>query len=72
MYQNILKLPLWGHFRTRTVTPILHQDPIKQSRTTTDDVKSTKEYFSGHQILSAGHISSILIKIYNFSVDAIP
>ena len=44
----MLKLPLGGNFRTRTVTPVLHQDAIKQSRSTADGVKSTQEYFKGH------------------------
>ena len=40
----MLKFPLGGHFRARTVTPVLHQDAIKQSRSTTDGVSSTLEY----------------------------
>ena len=48
MSKNILKLPLWGNFKTHTVTPVLHQDAIKQSKSTTDDVKNTQEYVRGH------------------------
>ena len=45
---NMLKVRLWDNFRTRTVAPVLHQDAIKQSRSTTDGVKSTLEYFKGN------------------------
>ena len=41
----MLKSPLSGNFRTHTVTPVLHQDAIKKSRSTTDGVNSTPEYF---------------------------
>ena len=44
----MLKLTPRGNFRTRTVTPVLHQDAIKQSRSTTDGVKSTLEYVRDH------------------------
>ena len=43
----MLKSPLGGNFKTRTVTPVLHQDTIKKSRSTTDGAKGTQEYFRG-------------------------
>ena len=46
------------------MTPVLHHDAIKQSKSSANGVKITQEYSSGHQILSVVHISSILIKIY--------
>ena len=42
--KNMLKLLLGGNLNTRTVTPVLHQDAIKQLRSTTDGGKSTQEY----------------------------
>ena len=59
----MLKFPLGGNFRTRIVTPVLHQNAIKQSRCTADGVKSTQEYFRGNSIQLVGHKTSILIKI---------
>ena len=44
----MLKSPRGGNFRTHTVTPVLHQDAIKKSRSTTDGAKVTQEYFRGH------------------------
>ena len=44
----MLKSPPGGNFKTRTVTPVLHQDAIKKLRSTTDGAKGTQEYFRGH------------------------
>ena len=44
----MLKSSTEGNFKTRTVTPVLHQDAIKKSRSTTDGAKGTQEYLRGH------------------------
>ena len=42
--KNMLKLLLGGNLNTRTVTPVLYQDAIKQLRSTTVGGKNTQEY----------------------------
>ena len=56
-------MSLAGDFVT-LVAPVHHKDGIQRSISTANGVKITKEYSRGHQLLSVGHIFSILIKIY--------
>ena len=72
MCRKYVKIAPREGFLDYSGTPVHHNGAIQWSINTSNGVKSTKEYSRGHQILSAGHISSILIKICNFSVDAIP